>query len=76
VEALEIIGTTVTMGDPSYAGPLAGVYLNLPVYHVLEPEITAAIPPDVFAAQLGMFELITDTEKIRTAMERLRGSAA
>jgi|GEM_PF-461673 len=30
---------TVTNGDPTFAGPLAGVSLGLLCYHVVEPEI-------------------------------------
>ena len=33
----ELYAETVTHGDPSWAGPLAGVPLGLPVYHVVEP---------------------------------------
>src|SRR5207302_560143 len=34
-----MIALTLTQGDPSYAGPLAGVPLGLPVYHILEEEV-------------------------------------
>jgi betaine reductase len=30
---VEVFAETVTEGDPSYAGPLAGVALKIPVYH-------------------------------------------
>ena len=30
---------TVVNGDPAWVGPLAGVAMNLPVFHILEPEI-------------------------------------
>ena len=39
---VEVFAETVTEGDPSYAGPLAGVALKIPVYHVLEEEVIAA----------------------------------
>ena len=42
IEGAEISAETVTFGDPSFAGPLAGVPLGLPVYHILEPEIWAS----------------------------------
>jgi len=32
-EGAEIYAETVTNGDPTFAGPLAGVSLGLPVYH-------------------------------------------
>lgn len=36
---------TVTDGDQSYTGPLAGVSLKLPVYHMMEPQIRSLINP-------------------------------
>ena len=36
LEGIEIAAETVKIGDPSLAGPLAGVQLELPVYHILE----------------------------------------
>ena len=35
-EGAEIYAETVTLGDPTFAGPLAGVPLGLCVCHVLE----------------------------------------
>ncbi|HAA04515.1 MAG TPA: hypothetical protein DCZ69_17085 [Syntrophobacteraceae bacterium] len=34
----EVAARTVTIGDPSFAGPQAGVSLRLPVFHIVEPE--------------------------------------
>jgi hypothetical protein len=41
---VEVFAETVTQGDPSYAGPLAGVSLKIPVYHVLEEDVMAVVP--------------------------------
>ena len=38
-EGAEIYAETVANGDPTFAGPLAGVQLGLPVYHIFEQEI-------------------------------------
>ena len=38
-EAAGLAAETVTAGDPTFAGPLAGVQLGLSVYHVCEQEI-------------------------------------
>ena len=57
VELIEIYGLTLTVGDPSGIGPLSGVALRLPVYHILEPEIKAQIPEAVFQEQVGMMEI-------------------
>ena len=39
VESSKLYGLTVTEGDPSWAGVLAGISLELPVFHIVEPEI-------------------------------------
>ena len=36
-EAAGLAAETVTLGDPTFAGPLTGVQLGLTVYHVCEP---------------------------------------
>ena len=41
-EAAEISAETVRLGDPAYAGALAGVQLGLDVYHVLDDEVRVA----------------------------------
>lgn len=38
-EAAGLAAETVTAGDPTFAGPLAGVQLGLSVFHVCENEI-------------------------------------
>ena len=45
-ESSRLYGITVTQGDPSWAGPLAGLPLNLPVYHVTRsPRSKTRSPP-------------------------------
>ncbi len=63
-ELAEIVAKTVTVGDPSFAGPLAGVSLRLQVCHILEPEVKAAIPAEVYEQQAGFMEMVVDTEEI------------
>lgn len=48
-ESAGIQAETVTIGDPSLAGPLTGRPLMLNVYHILEEPIQRLIPPQVFA---------------------------
>ena len=72
VGAVELWGQTLTTGDPTYAGPLAGVPLGLPVYHILEPKVKEHIPPEVYEAQVGMMEMVLDVEKLSQVVERIR----
>lgn len=53
---------TVTVGDPTYAGPLAGVPLGLPVYHILEPSIKSQIPQEAYETHLSLMELVLESE--------------
>lgn len=71
----EVVAKTVTVGDPSYAGPLAGVSLKLPVYHILEPEVKEAIPAEVYEKQAGFIEMITDTEELGRRFREARGTS-
>jgi glycine reductase len=72
-EAVEVAVETVREGDPAYIGPLAGVQLGLPVFHVLEDAIREAVEPRVFEQHLAFFALAFDTDAITGAMERSRG---
>lgn len=73
-EALEVAAETVTAGDPSYVGPLAGVSLGLPVVHILEDDVKAQVDPAVYQDQVGLLELALDTGAVKEAMARARGS--
>ena len=59
-----LFAETVTSGDPTWAGPLAGVPLGLPVYHVLEPEIKESMDPEVYQEHVGLMELSADVDEI------------
>lgn len=71
-ESAELYAATVTMGDPTFAGPLAGIPLGLPVYHILEPDIVDQVAPDVYAQQLQMAALTLETEEIFEVVRRIR----
>lgn len=71
-EVAQVTAETVTFGDPSFAGPLAGVSLRLPVYHILEPEVKKAIPQDVYEEQAGFMELVANTEEIGKIFREIR----
>lgn len=71
-EAAEIAAETVVTGDPSYAGPLAEAQLGLAVYHVLEPEVVAAIPADVYDEQVGLMADVLDADAVGSAVSAMR----
>jgi len=71
-ESAEIYAETVTKGDPTFAGPLAGVPLGLPVYHILEDRIKELIDPETYKQQVGMMEFVLNKEAIVAAMEKTR----
>jgi glycine reductase len=67
LESLEVAAETVTMGDPAYVGPLAGVQLGLPVVHILEEEVKQQIDSAVYEEQVGLLEMTLDVEQVRAA---------
>lgn len=71
-DSADIYAETVTAGDPTYAGPLAGVALGLDVYHILEDEIKNQVDPDIYQEQVGLMELSLDKEMICEAMKSAR----
>ena len=71
-DSTSIYAETVTLGDPTYAGPLAGVQLGLPVFHILEPEIKAQVDPGVYEEQVGVMEIALDSEAINTEIRKIR----
>ena len=71
-EGAEIYAETVTNGDPTYAGPLAGVPLGLAVYHIFEPEIREEVDPAVWEEQMEMMEMVLDPEALSQAVAKMR----
>jgi hypothetical protein len=69
---VEGFAETVTQGDPTYAGPLAGVALKIPVYHVLEPEVIAEVPEKLRDEKLQLSSLVIDVEPMRQALHASR----
>ena len=71
-EAAGLAAETVTMGDPTFAGPLAGVALGLSVYHAVEPEFKNEVDSEVFDEQIGMMEMVLDVDGIIEEMNNIR----
>lgn len=71
-EGAEIYAETVSNGDPTFAGSLAGVSLGLPVYHVFEQDIREECDPEEWEAQISMMEMVLDPEKLSEAVSGIR----
>ena len=71
-EAAGLAAETVTLGDPTFAGPLTGVQLGLTVYHVCEPEMKAEFDEAVYDEQVSMMEMVLDVDDIISEMQAIR----
>ncbi len=74
-EAAGLAAETVTLGDPTFAGPLAGVQLGLEVYHAVEPQFKDEVDADVYDEQIGMMEMVLDVDEIIEEMNDIREEA-
>jgi glycine/sarcosine/betaine reductase complex component A len=73
LEAIGVAAETVTVGDPAYVGPLAGVQLGLPVVHVLEEDVKEQADPSVWDEQVGLLEMTLDVDQVREAAAKFPG---
>jgi betaine reductase len=73
LEALEVAAETVTLGDPAYVGPLAGVQLGLPVVHILEEDVKEQVDPSIYDEQVGLLEMTLDVDQIQRAAATFPG---
>lgn len=71
-EGAGIYAETVTAGDPTYAGPLAGVPLGLPVYHILDPLLKAEADAAAWEEQIGMMEMVLNGEALAASVKAMR----
>ena len=76
LESLEVTVETVTHGDPAYVGSLAGVQLGLPVVHILDQDVKAQVPDDVYQQHVGLMEMTLDIDEIRRTMRQIGSEAA
>ncbi len=73
-ESAGLAAETVTSGDPTYAGPLTNVALDLAFVHPLEPEFKEFVDPEVYDEQIGMMEMVLDVDSIIEEMESIRNA--
>ena len=69
-EASALAAETVSAGDPTFAGPLAGVPLGLKAYHIFE--LKDEVDADVYDEQVSMMEMVLDMDTIVEAVAALR----
>ena len=75
-EGAELYAETVTVGDPTYAGPLAGVSLGLPVYHIFDEAIKSEADSAAWDEQVSMMEMVLDTAALSSAVAKMRESSS
>ncbi len=46
--------------------------MDLPVYHIMEPEIKDQIEPSLYKEHLELMEIALEVEKITHALDRVR----
>ena len=71
-EASGLAAETVANGDPTFAGPLAGVQLGLKAYHIFEDEIKNEIDPAVYDEHISMMEMVLDVDSIVQEVKNIR----
>ena len=72
-DSSKLYALTVTEGDPTWAGSLAGEALGLPVYHIIEPDIKANVDSSMYESEVGLAEMILeDTETIMEVVREVR----
>jgi hypothetical protein len=71
-ESAGLAAETVTNGDPTFAGSLAGVQLGLRVYHAVEPQFKDYVDSAVYEEQIGMMEMVLDVDAIISEMTSMR----
>ena len=69
-ESAGLAAETVSAGDPTFAGPLAGVPLGLKAYHIFE--LKDEIDPGVYEEQVAMMEMVLDMDAIIAEIKNYR----
>ena len=71
-ETAGLAAETVSNGDPTFAGSLAGVSLGLTTFHAVEPEFKEEVDSSVFDEQVGMMEMVLNLDEIQDEMKMIR----
>lgn len=73
-ESTRLYALTVTEGDPSWAGALAGTALGLPTYHVTEEVVKNQVTPEVYEEHVALMEMVLEVDEIATAVQEVRAT--
>jgi betaine reductase len=73
-ESSRLYALTVTEGDPSWAGALAGTALGLPVYHVTEEAVKSQVAPEVYEEHVTLMEMVLEVGDIAQALQEVRAT--
>lgn len=71
-ESSKLYAMTVSQGDPTWAGALAGAAFDLPVFHITEQQIKSQIDPETYEAEVGITEMVLDVYEIAEAVGMAR----
>ncbi len=74
-ENLRMTAETLMNGDPSYAGPLAGLALGVPSFHILEQEIASQVERSVYERELALTAMTVGVEELVEPLRSLRGDS-
>lgn len=64
------MATTFKQGDPSFAGPLGGISLNLPSYHIFE--LKELIDQLTWEKNMTLYELEIEDETKEEILQTMR----
>lgn len=74
--AVDMTALTLKSGDPSYAGPLAGIALGIPSYHILEPEIVGQVDRALYERELALQAMAMDVGEVIKPLKAIREEGA
>lgn len=75
-DSSRLYALTVTEGDPSWVGPLAGVRLGLPVFHITEDDVKSQVTPAIYDEHIALMEFVPEIDEIRKSVREVREKAA
>ena len=72
-DSSKLFAMTVTEGDPTWAGPLAGAGLGVAAYHVMEDEIKSQVDETIYEDEVGLSEMtLENPDEILNAVRVIR----